>query len=100
MEIRHAVHPEHAAMFGTQELREHFLVEGLFTPGENRMVYSYYDRLIIAGVVPRETLELDIDEKMIGAAHLLERRDWFFCHIWQVRPLHAGTLLPVELWPV
>ena len=29
MEIRQAVHPEHAAMMPTDELREHFLVEGL-----------------------------------------------------------------------
>ena len=75
MEIRQAVHPEHAAMFGTDELRAHFLVEELFVPGETRMVYSYYDRLIMAGVVPRDTLELDVDEKIIGASHLLERRE-------------------------
>jgi 4-deoxy-L-threo-5-hexosulose-uronate ketol-isomerase len=75
MEIRQAVHPEHAAMFGTDELRAHFLVEELFVAGETRMVYSYYDRLIMAGVVPRDTLELDVDEKIIGASHLLERRE-------------------------
>ena len=75
MEIRQAVHPEHAAMFATDELRAHFLVEELFVPGETRMVYSYYDRLIMAGVVPRDTLELDVDEKIIGASHLLERRE-------------------------
>lgn len=75
MDIRHAVHPEHAALFGTGELREHFLVEGLFTPGEARMVYSYYDRLIIAGVVPADPLSLDADEKVIGASHLLARRE-------------------------
>ena len=75
MEIRQAVHPQHAAMFTTEKLREHFLVEGLFQPGQTRMLYSYYDRLIIAGVVPLEALELDVDEKIIGASHLLERRE-------------------------
>jgi 4-deoxy-L-threo-5-hexosulose-uronate ketol-isomerase len=75
MEIRNAVHPEHAAAMGTDELREHFLVEDLFQPGQTRMVYSYYDRLIIAGVVPRESLTLAVDEKIIGASHLLERRE-------------------------
>jgi 4-deoxy-L-threo-5-hexosulose-uronate ketol-isomerase len=75
MEIRNAVHPEHAAAMGTDELREHFLVEALFQSGQTRMVYSYYDRLIIAGVVPRESLTLAVDEKVIGASHLLERRE-------------------------
>jgi 4-deoxy-L-threo-5-hexosulose-uronate ketol-isomerase len=75
MEIRNAVHPEHGAAMGTDELREHFLVEDLFQQGQNRMVYSYYDRLIIAGVVPREPSTLAVDEKIIGASHLLERRE-------------------------
>jgi 4-deoxy-L-threo-5-hexosulose-uronate ketol-isomerase len=75
MEIRNAVHPEHGAAMGTDELREHFLVEALFQQGQTRMVYSYYDRLIIAGVVPREPLTLAVDEKIIGASHLLERRE-------------------------
>lgn len=75
MEIRNAVHPEHGAAMGTDELREHFLVEDLFQQGQTRMVYSYYDRLIIAGVVPREPSTLAVDEKIIGASHLLERRE-------------------------
>jgi len=75
MEIRQAVHPEHAATFATDELREHFLIERLFIPGQTRLVYSYYDRLIIAGIVPQDKLELDVDEKIIGASHLLERRE-------------------------
>jgi 4-deoxy-L-threo-5-hexosulose-uronate ketol-isomerase len=75
MEIRHAVHPEHGAAMGTDELRAHFLVEELFQPGQTRMVYSYYDRLILAGVVPLEPLTLQVDEKIIGASHLLERRE-------------------------
>jgi 4-deoxy-L-threo-5-hexosulose-uronate ketol-isomerase len=75
MDIRQAVHPGHAARMGSQELRDHFLVEGLFQPDQPRMVYSYYDRLIVAGVVPRKTLTLAVDPKVIGAAHLLERRE-------------------------
>jgi 4-deoxy-L-threo-5-hexosulose-uronate ketol-isomerase len=75
MEIRQAVHPEHAAMMPTDELREHFLVEGLFRPGPVKLVYSYYDRLIVAGLAPREAQSLAVDEKVIGTAHLLDRRE-------------------------
>jgi 4-deoxy-L-threo-5-hexosulose-uronate ketol-isomerase len=75
MDIRHAVHPQHAAGMETADLRRHFLVEGLFQPDQTRMVYSYYDRLIVAGLMPLDTLRLDVDAKIIGAAHLLERRE-------------------------
>jgi 4-deoxy-L-threo-5-hexosulose-uronate ketol-isomerase len=76
MEIRQAVHPEHAAILDTEEIREHFLVEDLFQPDKPRMVYSYYDRLIIAGLVPQAApLSLAVDEKVIGTAHLLDRRE-------------------------
>jgi len=75
MDIRQAVHPEHAAAMGTDELREYFLVEHLFQPDRTRMVYSYYDRLIVAGLVPLSPLTLNVDAKIIGADHLLERRE-------------------------
>ena len=75
MEIRQAVHPAHAQRMGTDELRAHFLVEGLFVPAQAQMVYSYYDRLIVAGIVPLGPLTLDVDEKVIGTAHLLDRRE-------------------------
>jgi 4-deoxy-L-threo-5-hexosulose-uronate ketol-isomerase len=75
MDIRHAVHPEHAAVMGTDELREHFLVEGLFKTDQTRIVYSYYDRLIVAGLVPQKPLTFEVDAKIIGASHLLERRE-------------------------
>lgn len=52
IEIRHAVHPEHAERMGTEELRAHFLVTGLFRPGKIKAVYSHYDRMIILGIMP------------------------------------------------
>jgi 4-deoxy-L-threo-5-hexosulose-uronate ketol-isomerase len=62
-------------MFDTAELREHFLVTELFTPDEPRLVYCFYDRLIIGGVCPREPVTLDIDRSVIGADFLLQRRE-------------------------
>ncbi len=50
MEIRNAVHPEHAALFDTEELREQFLVQELFKPDRFKLTYSYFDRLIVGGV--------------------------------------------------
>jgi 4-deoxy-L-threo-5-hexosulose-uronate ketol-isomerase len=75
MEIRNAIHPEHARQFDTQELREHFLITDLFTPDKIKLVYSYYDRLIVGGICPHKALTLEVDEKIIGAPYLLNRRE-------------------------
>ena len=75
MEIRHAIDPEGAKCFSTEELRRHFLIQDLFTPDASKMVYTYYDRLIVGGICPAGTLTLSVDEKLIGAPYLLERRE-------------------------
>jgi len=75
MEIRHAVHPDQAVMFDTSELREHFLVQGLFNTGALKLVYSHYDRLIVGGACPVAELKIAADPAIIGAAYLLERRE-------------------------
>lgn len=75
MEIRNAVHPEQAELFDTEELREHFLIQDLFNPDQFKLIYSYFDRLIVGGVCPVNPVRIDIDEKIIGAPHLLTRRE-------------------------
>lgn len=75
MEIRNAVHPDHAVGFDTTELREQFLIQDLFKPDEIKLVYSYFDRLIVGGVCPVNPLKLEVDEKIIGSPYLLERRE-------------------------
>jgi len=75
MEIRNAVHPEQAELFDTEELREHFLIQNLFKPDQFKLIYSYFDRLIVGGVCPVNPVTIDIDEKIIGAPHLLTRRE-------------------------
>lgn len=75
MEIRNAVHPDHAVLFDTAEMREQFLIQDLFKPDEVKLVYSYFDRLIVGGICPVNPLKLEVDEKVIGAPFLLERRE-------------------------
>ena len=75
METRNAVHPDHAVLFDTAKLREQFLIQNLFKPDEVKLVYSYFDRLIVGGVCPVNPLKLEVDEKVIGAPCLLERRE-------------------------
>ena len=75
METRNAVHPEHAVLFDTAELREQFLIQNLFNPDEVKLVYSFFDRLIVGGICPVNPQKLAVDEKVLGASFLLERRE-------------------------
>lgn len=75
MEIRYATHPDHAAAMDTADLRENFLIQKLFIANTIRMVYSHNDRLIVGGVMPIKPVSLQIDQKIIGGNHLLERRE-------------------------
>lgn len=52
VQTRHAVHPDHARRMGTDELRRHFLADGLFATGEIRLIYTHYDRFVMGGAVP------------------------------------------------
>jgi len=75
MEVRQAVHPDHAAVMDTVDLRQNFLIENLFTTGQQKLVYTFYDRLIVGGVKPESPIELTVDPAVIGAEYLLERRE-------------------------
>jgi len=75
MEIRNAVSPEEAKKFDTTQLRDAFLIEDLFTPGNVRLVYSHIDRIIVGGAMPgAKELALSAG-KEIGADSFLENRE-------------------------
>ncbi len=75
MEIRHPVHPDHFVLFNTDEMRDQFLVEDLFVADRPKLVYSFFDRLIVGGICPLTPQSLEIDKEIIGASYLLERRE-------------------------
>ncbi|MGH3657681.1 MAG: 5-dehydro-4-deoxy-D-glucuronate isomerase [Micromonosporaceae bacterium] len=52
MEVRHATHPDEFGGLDTAGLRSRFLIEELFSDGEQRLVYGHHDRLVIGGVRP------------------------------------------------
>lgn len=77
IEIRHAVHPDQAERFSTEELREHFLVSGLFQPGRMKAVYTHYDRMTILGVAPAAApLSFGAElADLVKSPHFLSRRE-------------------------
>lgn len=74
-EIRHATDPDSMRRLDTQSLRAQFHVGDLFRPGEIRLVYSHYDRLILGSAVPEGgVLTLDAVPQA-GTPSLLDRRE-------------------------
>lgn len=75
IEVRQAIHPDHFAMMGTEDLRKDFLIEPVFVPGKIRMVYSMYDRIIAGGIVPTDTpLALETGPEL-ATQFFLQRRE-------------------------
>lgn len=66
--------PDEAAGLATQELRQNFLVEDLFVPGEARLLHTDLDRLIVGGIMPTGEIRLPPDEQL-GTRFFTERRE-------------------------
>lgn len=75
VETRQAIDPRAAAAYGTEQLRDEFLIQNLFTPGEIRLTYSHLDRLIVGGAMPAGgALKLE-PVKPTGTPSFLDRRE-------------------------
>jgi 4-deoxy-L-threo-5-hexosulose-uronate ketol-isomerase len=77
MELRQAIHSEHAKTLDTAGLRRHFLVERIFTRDALELTYSHIDRILVGGAWP-VTRPVEVPAsigKSLGVSHLLERRE-------------------------
>ncbi|MDA3964595.1 MULTISPECIES: 5-dehydro-4-deoxy-D-glucuronate isomerase [Enterococcus] len=75
MKTRYTHSPEDIRHYSTEQLRNEFLVEKVFVPGEIRLTYTHNDRMIFGGVTPTTTtLEVKLD-KELGVDYFLERRE-------------------------
>lgn len=75
MQSRYESSPRETASMSTNQLRDNFLIETLFTPNQIHLVYSHYDRMILGGVMPvSEPVTLSNYEDL-KAEYFLERRE-------------------------
>lgn len=75
LNIRQVSGPEETKSFDTGQLRENYLVGGLFAPGKVTMTYSHLDRTVIGGAMPAGgALRLE-SSKQIGSPNFLDRRE-------------------------
>ncbi len=52
MQIRQAIHSQHAKTLDTENLRSQFLVESIFVDDQYTMTYSHIDRIVFGGLSP------------------------------------------------
>ena len=74
-ETRWAIDPDAAALMGTDELRQNFLIETLFEPGRINLTYTHYDRMIVGGAQPSDAPLVLEAIPPTGTKAFLERRE-------------------------
>jgi 4-deoxy-L-threo-5-hexosulose-uronate ketol-isomerase len=75
MRIQFAISQQDAKGMDTEQLRENFLVQYLFSDDQISLVYTHYDRVIIGGVKPvNKTIDLP-NHPELRADYFLERRE-------------------------
>lgn len=74
MELRTAASPKDVKYYTTERLREEFLIQNLFVPGEIKLVYSHIDRIITGAAVPVKPLVLTAGDEL-RAEYFLQRRE-------------------------
>ena len=75
MNTEYAHSPKDIEHYSTEEMRDQFFVDHIFTPGDINLTYTYNDRMIFGGVTPTDD-ELEIAlSKELGVEFFLQRRE-------------------------
>lgn len=75
MQIRFTNSPEETKAMSTDALREHFLINNLFTANQLNLTYSHYDRMIVGGANPVDKSITLSNPSELRADYFLERRE-------------------------
>lgn len=91
MNSRDCSSPVEVKLMNTQQVRSTFVIEDLFVPGEIRLTYSHYDRLIIGGIQPAGKQITMPTPEILKANHFLERREMGVINLGSPGRIHAGN---------
>jgi len=91
IDIRPAIDAQSAKSFDTAALRANFLIETLFVPGEVKLTYSHYDRIVVGGAMPAgEAIDLPT-VKQTGTPGFLDRREMVVVNVGGKGTVSAGA---------
>ena len=91
MKIHYSPGPVETNRLGTDELRDAFLVGGIFRPGEVIAHYTDLDRMIVGGAMPNPGAPLLLPQaKATGTDYFLERREIGILNIGAVGTVKVG----------
>jgi 4-deoxy-L-threo-5-hexosulose-uronate ketol-isomerase len=91
-ELRYAGHPADVKNYDTGKLRQEFLIENIFVPGEISLVYSMFDRYIVGGAMPlKESLRLEPFDDL-KATNFLDRREMGIINIGGAAEIRADEV--------
>lgn len=72
---RYAIHPEDFKNYNTDKIRDHFLIQNLFSKDQINIEYTLYDRYIVGGANPvLKSLILETSDQL-KSDYFLERRE-------------------------
>ncbi|MEL6131972.1 MAG: 5-dehydro-4-deoxy-D-glucuronate isomerase [Bacteroidota bacterium] len=75
IELRYASHPQDFSQYGTERIRQEFLLPAIFPPNDIFLAYSMYDRYIVGGAQPGlEAITLETFDEL-KSSYFLERRE-------------------------
>ena len=79
MDIRYSANPRDVSRYTTEELRNEFLITGLYEKDTVKATYSHVDRMVVLGIMPVDEV-LPIDKGIdvwanFGTEYFLERRE-------------------------
>ncbi|MBN9178172.1 MAG: 5-dehydro-4-deoxy-D-glucuronate isomerase [Microbacterium sp.] len=72
---RYATNPAQIPGMTTAQLRETYLVDDVFVPGEIRLTYTHHDRIVLGGAVPAGDELVLTGYPEIRSDHFLEHRE-------------------------
>ena len=91
MKLHYFPSPAATNTLGTEQLRNDFLIAGMFRPGELIAHYTDLDRMVIGGVVPTAAPLPLPNYKETGTGYFLERREIGILNIGAPGAVRVGT---------